>query len=1036
MLRRRGLTSRSLAALVFTDIVGSTELAARVGDDAWKRLLERHQRLIRSALARWGGREIDTAGDGFYATFGAPARAITFALAAAEQSKALGIRVRSGVHVGEVEQIGGKAGGIAVHIGARIAARAEPGEVLVSATVRDLVAGSDVAFAERGIAELKGVPGTWALYSATALERQADLTVEARRPTTERISAALSTTRGRLAVVVAVAAVVTASAVATNGLLQPRFLPGVDANSVGRIGHGGNAIVSAMQVGSLPDAIAIGEGALWVTDTTAGSVARIDPGDSRVVQTIGVGSSPNAVTVGHGAVWVTNGSDGLVSRVSPATNEEIATIPVGNGPSGVATDDRWVWVTNRLDGTLSRIDPQGHEVTSFPIGTTPVGVATGAGSVWVSDFFTGAVLRVDPGSGKSVARIAVGNGPTSIAATADQVWVVNSRDGTVTRIDPATNVVAATIRVGDQPETVAPGDSVWVTVASSADIVRIDPGTNTIERRIPVQSRPRGIALAGDEPWFTARAASTSHRGGTLRIVTDPTRMPTTLDPADPGADTIGAWDTLLLTNDGLIGFKRVGGSEGSTLVPNLAVSIPTPTDEGRTYTFTIRKGITYDDGRPVQAMDVRRSVERFFRLNPSDIDLDVYGSLEGADACAAEPDTCDLSSAIEVDETAGSVTFRLARADAEFLQNLAHPPAFVLPADTPQTLATDPLPATGPYIAQPFDAEGGIRLVRNPRFKEWSHEAQPDGYPDEIVWRAVPEAEAVTLVEAGDADVLPWIPNDRIDDLRTRYSDQLHALPPSITFFEFMNTTLPPFDQVDVRRAVNLATDRARLVELNGGPISARITCQATPPGFPGYQAYCPYTVSPGGAWRGPDVATARELIDRAGVRGAAVTVRALDFPEHLAIGRYFVELLEDLGFKASLTAMSLDDLFAIEDVPGANFQMIGFWVGVDNPTPSAMIAGLFTCPDYRPYPGTQENWSVFCDRDIEAKALAAYDLQATDPVAANRAWATVDRLIVDQSPAVAAINPIELALVSKRVGNVQLHPVLKVLVSQMWVQ
>jgi peptide/nickel transport system substrate-binding protein len=407
-----------------------------------------------------------------------------------------------------------------------------------------------------------------------------------------------------------------------------------------------------------------------------------------------------------------------------------------------------------------------------------------------------------------------------------------------------------------------------------------------------------------------------------------------------------------------------------------------------------------------------------------------------GADACAAEPDTCDLSSAIEVDEAAGTVTFRLHTADAEFLHTLAQPPAFVLPADTPHEIATSPLPATGPYVVEAFDAEGQIRLVRNPHFREWSHEAQPDGYPDEIVWRAVPEADAVALVEAGEADVMPWIPNDRTDGLRTRYPDQLHALPPSKTFFEFMNTTVPPFDQLDVRRAVNLATDRARLLELNGGPVSGRVTCQATPPGFPGYEPYCPYTVSPGGAWQGPDVATARELIDRAGVRGTQVTVRALDYPEHLEMGRYFVELLDDLGFGASLEPITLDELIAIEDVPGANIQMIGLWVSSSFPTPSSLIAGLFTCPDYRPYPGTSENLAVFCDRDIDAEALAAYDLQATDPVAANLAWARVDRLIVDQSPAVAALNPLELALVSKRVGNVQLHPVLRVLLSQIWVQ
>ena len=282
MLRRKGRPSRFLAAVVFTDIAGSTEVAARLGDEGWRRLLERHLRLVRSSLHRCGGHEIDTAGDGLYATFESPAHAITFALDIAEPVETLGIRVRSGVHMGEVELIGGKAGGIAVHIGARIAALAEPGEVLVSGTVRDLVAGSGVGFEDRGVSTLKGVPGEWRLYSARALERPAELPPEPRVPRRERVSTALRTTRGRVALVLALVVTVTGTGFSAYALLQPRFLPGVEANSVGRISGGG--IVSEVPVGRIPDAIAFGFESLWVTDPTTDSVVRIDPTTSRVVQ--------------------------------------------------------------------------------------------------------------------------------------------------------------------------------------------------------------------------------------------------------------------------------------------------------------------------------------------------------------------------------------------------------------------------------------------------------------------------------------------------------------------------------------------------------------------------------------------------------------------------------------------------------------------------------------------------------------------------------------------------------------------------------
>jgi class 3 adenylate cyclase len=156
---------RVLATVLFTDIVGSTAKAAELGDRSWRELLERHHAVIRRQLVRFQGTELDTAGDGFFASFDGPARAIRCACSITENVGDLGLEVRAGLHTGECEVMNGKVGGIAVHIGARVASSAEPGEVLVSQTVKDLVAGSGMAFEERGIAELKGVPGEWRLYA-------------------------------------------------------------------------------------------------------------------------------------------------------------------------------------------------------------------------------------------------------------------------------------------------------------------------------------------------------------------------------------------------------------------------------------------------------------------------------------------------------------------------------------------------------------------------------------------------------------------------------------------------------------------------------------------------------------------------------------------------------------------------------------------------------------------------------------------------------------------------------------------------------
>jgi class 3 adenylate cyclase len=158
-------SSRVLVTLLFTDIVGSTERVAELGDRAWLRLVENHHAKVRGLLARYGGCEVDCAGDGFFATFATATSAIGCGAAITSSVRPLGLEVRAGVHTGECERVEGAVRGIAVHTAARLSKLARPGEVLVTATVRDVVAGSGIGFAERGSHELKGLPGLWQLYA-------------------------------------------------------------------------------------------------------------------------------------------------------------------------------------------------------------------------------------------------------------------------------------------------------------------------------------------------------------------------------------------------------------------------------------------------------------------------------------------------------------------------------------------------------------------------------------------------------------------------------------------------------------------------------------------------------------------------------------------------------------------------------------------------------------------------------------------------------------------------------------------------------
>jgi pimeloyl-ACP methyl ester carboxylesterase len=166
-IRPHPALDRVLATVLFTDIVGSTELVADLGDRRWRELLEQHNAVVRRELSRFRGRELSTAGDGFLVSFDGPARAVACAVAIRDAGRALGLQIRFGLHTGELELDGAEVRGIAVHTGARVAAKAGPGEVLASSTVKDLVAGSGLEFEDRGSHELKGVPGEWHLYAVS-----------------------------------------------------------------------------------------------------------------------------------------------------------------------------------------------------------------------------------------------------------------------------------------------------------------------------------------------------------------------------------------------------------------------------------------------------------------------------------------------------------------------------------------------------------------------------------------------------------------------------------------------------------------------------------------------------------------------------------------------------------------------------------------------------------------------------------------------------------------------------------------------------
>ncbi|MDP9225594.1 MAG: adenylate/guanylate cyclase domain-containing protein, partial [Actinomycetota bacterium] len=234
--RRPEAHERLLQTVMFTDIVGSTDLATRLGDASWRQVLARHHSLVRRQLKRFGGREVDTAGDGFFATFDQPARAIACARAMIEGFDRQGLQIRVGIHMGEVEVVGKNVTGVAVHIGSRVMSTAGANEIVVSSTVRDLVAGSDLQFEDKGLHELKGVPAQWRLYVIEPPARERDLEERTGLPHLE----AEAEERPLVTPLRVAAAVALVLAVATAAVLLTRGggLPPVHVNTVAKIDPG------------------------------------------------------------------------------------------------------------------------------------------------------------------------------------------------------------------------------------------------------------------------------------------------------------------------------------------------------------------------------------------------------------------------------------------------------------------------------------------------------------------------------------------------------------------------------------------------------------------------------------------------------------------------------------------------------------------------------------------------------------------------------------------------------------------------------
>ncbi len=514
--------------------------------------------------------------------------------------------------------------------------------------------------------------------------------------------------------------------------------------------------------------------------------------------------------------------------------------------------------------------------------------------------------------------------------------------------------------------------------------------------------------LAGCSGVSSSTAPSTATPASAEPLHSTSVTVASTLDSPtlDPAWSYAPMGDSLLgLTNDGLVGFRHVGGSPGATLVPDLATAMPTSTDGGRTWTATIRQGIHYSTGQAVQPSDVRRAIERDFALGSQG--LFALRTIVGAAACDSAPATCSLADGIQTNDLNGEITFNLTRPNAEFPFILALPLTYPLPPGTPTTWATtQALPATGPYVVSSFLPGKQLILSRNPQFHVWAPDAQPAGVADHIVFTlGMTAQDALHAVVQGAAVTAVGVPL-RADHVA---GATIVALPSRSTGMLTLNTRVAPFTSVLARRAFALAIDRGAMnAQLDGAGLT-RPGCRMLPPGFPGYRPGCP----------APDLGRARSLVRASGMRGTQVTVAVVSEQRRWGVG--LVRTLDAIGFHARYEpgeAKTFGD-------PANHSQVTGMTWTADYPSPANIFGGVLGCDAYRPGTANDTNLSQYCNHHLDAAVAAATAVGGLDPSAAAARWAQIDQTVVASAPVIPVDSSIERGVVASGAQDARWNPV-----------
>jgi peptide/nickel transport system substrate-binding protein len=542
-------------------------------------------------------------------------------------------------------------------------------------------------------------------------------------------------------------------------------------------------------------------------------------------------------------------------------------------------------------------------------------------------------------------------------------------------------------------------------------------------------------AACGGSSSSSGPAQPTGHKGGTFTILAN-----SAFGVADPAQNyTLEEWQLLIDTHDGLVSFAKVGGVPGTKIVPDLATSIPAPTNGGKTYVFHIRHGIKFSNGQTLKPSDFVTTFERQFTVpGPTSF----YSGIVGASKCSTKG--CDLSKGgVIADDSAYTLTINLTAPNPELMDQLALPFAFAVPAGTsPKLTGNNVPPGTGPYMWKSYNPNTQAVLVRNPYFHVWSAQAQPDGYPNEIIEKYGLQVSAeVTQVQNGSANEVfdgDQIPSDQLSQLNSpKYASQVHVNTLTADWYFALNTRRPPFNNLLARQAINYAADRTAYVKIAGGPSLAVPTCQILPPNFPSYAPDCPYTAGTNHTkWTGPDIAKAKQLVQQSHTAGMKVVVDGTNDQVGKALVEQMVSDLNAIGYKASaqLLAASIQYPFVQNSSNSAKWNVGWSAWYQDYPAPSDFLNVLLGCGNIHPNSDASPNIAAFCNQAVQAKINQAESMAATNPSGAEALWTQVDHMDTAQAPWVDMYNPKQIDFLSKNVHGYSWNPQWYILIDRLW--